>query len=238
MPTCDGRALLSAAHLQPERLRLFFGVTALLHLASILSAFPEFTAKLPTALPAIILWAHFPILLFGGYLQGRTEASDQKSEFPLWMRLDGVARLSFSLAVSYLLIVIVKQYQISLGPVDPLNAPGKGLAAQLQWYAMWSIGAVMLLAMGPAAALVTGLQIFTYPARRLPPLAAIPLVLLVGVGLGFAALKALASAEVSGAVHAAYDLSESLSTVLAGLAASMALVTFLYKTILAPRDNE
>jgi hypothetical protein len=225
--------------IQPERLRLFFALTGAFHLASILSAFPAFTAKLPAALPAIILWAHFPILFFGGYLQGRTETGEDKgSALPLWMRLDGVARFSFALAVSYLFIIIIKTYQISLGPVDPLSAPGKELKDQLQWYAIWSIGSVMLLAMGPAATLVAGLQVITYPARKLPALIAIPLVFAAGIGAGFGALKVIASSQVSGVVHSAYDINERFAETSAGMISVLAAVTFLYKLILAPRRKE
>ena len=221
---------MSATQLPPERLRVFFSITALLHAAAIVSAFPVLEARLPSWLPATILWAHFPILFLGGYLQGRA-ASGSSGGQPSWMQIEGRARLSFALAVSYLFIIVLKTYEISLGPVDPLQAPSAALYGRASWYAIWSLGASGLLAMGPAATLVSALRLLTAPARRLPPVLGVTLSLLMGLAVGYGALRLVASAAVRASVGSLYALTPEL---MAGIGGALACCSLLYS--LASRE--
>ena len=220
---------MSAPDIAPERLRVFFTLTALLHAAAILSAFPALEARLPAWLPATVLWAHFPLLLLGGYLQGRVK-SDEPSSLPLWMRLDKRASFSFALAVSYLFIVVLKTYQISLGPVDPLQAPSAEFYGRVYWYGLWSLGASGLLTMGPAATLVAVLSAVTSPVRRLPPALSIGVIFVVGLGLGYGVLQLMASASVRASVLSVYALTPQLAL---GVTVALAVFSLLYRLLLS-----
>ena len=106
--------------LAPKTLAPFFVLAALFHLGCIATRFDGVAGRLPPGVAAGLLLATFPLLFVEGYFESRLNYGDKLSSLPLWMQIDSKpVKATFTFAFTYLSIVLLQTFDISIGPIDP-----------------------------------------------------------------------------------------------------------------------
>jgi hypothetical protein len=188
---------------RPGALAPFFAAAALFHLAAIFSRFDLLAPLLPAGWAEGILLAHFPLLFVEGALEGRIDYGERMADFPLWMRIRSrPVRWAFALAFTYLGVVALQTWDLSIGPVDPSPPASFSPGMRLYFFAMMSVGMFFPNYLAACAVLIPGLRILTRPLRGLPLVAAVPLAALAGLTAGYGVTAALDSAGLGEAIAA------------------------------------
>lgn len=215
--------------LRPAALAPLFVITALFHLVAVATRFPELAAMLPPALAPAILLVTFPLLMIEGYAEGRIDYGGSSVELPLWMRIQSrPVRWSFTFAFTYLGVVALQTWQLSIGPLDPTPPAGAPLTTRLQLFAMMTVVMAFPNYLAACSVFIPALRIVTAPFRRLPTLVSLVLLPLVGLALGQGLLYALG--ELGGATLFAdvqRALKEDPVLTVAALVGSMLLPSLL-----------
>jgi len=195
----------------PSKLAPFFVVTALFHVASVASRFDVVAAMIPTPVQQGILFAQLPLLLVGGYFEGMLDYGEGVG--PVWMRIKSrPVKVSFTFAFIYLVTVILQTWNVSLGPLDPTPPKQWPEMQRAGWFAMFTAGMFFPNYLAATSSLIPALRTITAPLRRLPGIAAVGIASVLGVGLGYALVVALASAKLGAGVGKANDFWESLQS--------------------------
>ncbi|MFZ6180160.1 hypothetical protein [Nannocystis pusilla] len=170
-----------------------FWLFTLVFAAMVLSRFDGFGGQIPAPAHAAMLWACFPLLLVAGALEGRIDYGEHARRMPLWMAIDSrPVRYTFALALTYLGLVAMQTFEVSLGVVDP-RAPAEWPPTQrLLWFLGFSFGMGFANYLAAAGALIPGLRVLTAPFSRLPAPVGLGLLLALGLGLAAAAFELLA----------------------------------------------
>ena len=171
-----------------------FVVTALIHAAAIVSRFDLVHALLPGVVHGAVLCAQFPLLLIGGYYESRLDHGPTMTGSPLWMQIRSrPVKWSLTLAFTYLAIVTVQTFDWSFGPVDPTPPSEWPPLQRAMWFFGFSFGMFFANYLATTSFVVPALRAICRPMRWLlaPPLAVLVLALL-GLGLGYLALQAIA----------------------------------------------
>jgi hypothetical protein len=192
--------------LKPRRLAPLFTVTALLHGAALATRFTEVAALLPEGVAGAILLAHFPLLLVEGLFEGFLDYGEERSGMPLWMRINSrPVKWSFTLGFTYLGVVVLQAWDISIGPMNP-NPPAEWpLAQRGLWFGIMSVGMFFPNYLVTTSFLIPVLRVITRPLRRLPKLVGALLAMVVGGGLGYGASALLGSEELSAELQGLQD---------------------------------
>lgn len=182
--------------LQPERVAPIFGLLALFFAAAMLSRFDQIAAKIPEAVHGAALMASFPLLLVGGAIERRVDHGARK-DFPLWMQIDSrPIRWTFTFALAYLAIVLIQAFDVSVGPIQANPPEAWPQPQRLLWFLMFSFGMSFVILLSATSWLIPILRIVTAPFARLPLVLGMTLLGLLGGGLGWLALQALANQEL------------------------------------------
>lgn len=179
--------------LSPGAVAPFFWLTTLLFAAAVLSRFDGFAGLIPPALHVAALWACFPLLLVAGALEGRIDYGPAMPGLPLWMTIGSrPVRWTFALALTYLGLVALQAFEVSLGAVDPRAPEVWPQPQRLLWFLGFSFGMSFANFLAAAGALVPALRVTTAPFSRLPWGLGLGLLTALGVGLGAGAIQLLA----------------------------------------------
>jgi hypothetical protein len=103
-----------------------FWLFTLVFAAMVLSRFDGFGGQLPAPAHAAMLWVCFPLLVVAGAIEGRIDYGEHARRMPLWMAIDSrPVRYTFALALTYLGLVAMQTFEVSLGVVDPRAPSGR-----------------------------------------------------------------------------------------------------------------
>ena len=172
--------------LAPAAVAPLFWLFALVFAAMVLSRFDGFGGQIPARAHATMLWACFPLLLVAGALEGRLDYGEHARRMPRWMAIDSrPVRYTFALALTYVGLVTLQAFDVSLGIVDPRAPSGWPPQQRLLWFVGFSFGMGFANYLAAAGVLIPGLRVLTAPFSRLP--APLGLGLLVALGLGLSA---------------------------------------------------
>ena len=218
--------------LDPGRLAPLFVVTALLHLAALLSRFGELAALLPAGTAEAALLAHVPLLLIEGCLEGQLDYGDEREGMPLWMRITSrPVKLSFTLAFTYLGVVVLQTWDISVGPVNPSPPPEWPLGQRAMWFGIMGLGMFFPNYLATTAILIPVLRAITAPFRRLPRVVGLLLLAVVGVALGAGVVFLLGSSLVGGQIGAIRDTIRGNAGLAIGVTLGLVLIPLAIEMI-------
>lgn len=213
------------ASLEPRQLAPLFYVTALLHLAALLSRFSEAARLLPAGTAEAVLLAHVPLLLLEGSFEGQLDYGKGREGMPLWMRITSrPVKLSFTFAFTYLAVVVLQTWDISIGPLDP-SPPGEWpLHQRAFWFGIMSVGMFFPNYLATTAILIPVLRALSAPFRRLPRAVGLPLLALLGTALGVGLVFLLGSSLVGGQVSGVQQAIEARPALSIGITLGLVLI--------------
>lgn len=178
--------------LAPGAVAPFFWLTTILFAAGVVSRFDGFIGAIPPAGHVVMLWASFPLLLVAGALEARVDYGSRTTGFPLWMTIDSrPVRYTFALALTYLGLVGLQAFEVSLGIVDPRAPEVWPQPQRLLWFLGFSFGMSFVNFLAAAGVLVPALRWIAAPFSRLPWALGLGLLMMLGVGLGAGAIELL-----------------------------------------------
>lgn len=199
--------------LAPKSLAPFFVLAALFHLACIATRFDGVAGHLPPGVAAGLLLATFPLLLVEGYFESRLDYGGTLESLPLWMQIDSKpVKAAFTFAFTYLTIVLLQTFDISIGPVDPTPPESFPPATRAMWFAGFSVGMCFPNYLATTSLLVPPLRALGRVVQKLPGVVAVVLLAALGVGVGYGALFLLHSQTVSEEVAATQSAWESFTS--------------------------
>lgn len=202
---------------EPRTVAPLFGVLTLFFAAAVLSRFDGFAAAIPAEVQGAALLASFPLLLVAGAVERQVDHGERLKDFPLWMRIESrPIRWTFTLALTYLGIVGLQVFDVAFGIIDP-NPPEVWPQPQrLAWFVMFSFGMSFANFLVATSGLIPALRIITAPFSRLPAVLGLTLVGLLGAGLGWLALQALAKQDEVRALRGSVEALASQPTLAIG----------------------
>jgi hypothetical protein len=208
----------SAARVAP-----LFALFALVHGAALASRFDWVADQLPRWFAAATLLAQFPLLLLASYFEASVDHGGQAG--PLWMRIRSrPIKLAFTLAFTYLAVVVLQTWDISIGPVDPTPPASFSLAQRAQWFAIMTVGMFFPNYLAASGLLIPGLRILTRPLRQLPLAVGLLLALLVGGAFGVGAVVLVSSSRLSDALEQLQAALASTPLTVVGVTLAIVLV--------------
>lgn len=204
---------MSRRGLEPRALAPFFVLAALFHLVCLASRFDEVAVRLPPGVAAGLLLATFPLLFVEGYFESRIDYGDKLESLPMWMQIDsGPVKAAFTLAFTYLSVVILQSFDIAIGPVDPTPPEEWPMAQRALWFGGFSLGMCFPNYLATASILLPPLRAIGRIGQRLTGPVAVLLLAALGGGLGYGALALLHSQTAHLEVEAAQSAWESFTS--------------------------
>lgn len=231
---------LGKGRLRPSRVAPLFSLTALFHAVCLVSRFDEVAQQLPAGVSGGLLMATFPLLLIEGYFEGRVDYGSTVASLPLWMRIDSKpVKLSFTFAFTYLAVVVLQTWDVSIGPIDPTPPAEWPLAQRAQFFLMMSVGMFFPNYLAATSLLVPVLRGIGRPFRQVPAVLATAVLGLLGTALGYGVGQALASSAVGSNVMGANEAWQSLTErplVAIGLAFGAVLLPMIFGALTKSDD--
>jgi len=217
---------------RPAQLAPFFALTAILHGLALASRFSEVAVRLPAGLAEAILFAQLPLLLVEGLLEGGLDYGRQTSGLPGWMRIRSLpVKVSFTLAFSYLAVVVLQTWQLSIGPIDPSPPASWPLEQRAFWFGVMTVGMFFVNYLATASLLIPVLRFLTAPFRRLPRALALPLVAILGTGLGYGVVLLLGSDTLGSRIASLRSAIEARPGLAIGISLGLVLVPVLFELL-------
>jgi hypothetical protein len=233
--------MAARAPLDPSRLAPFFVLAALLHAVAIVSRFDEVARQLPPIVASSVLLGTVAMLFIEGYFEGRLDYGPTLMELPLWMRIkSGPVKAAFTFAFTYLAIVALQTWDVSIGPMDPTPPPEMPLAIRAQWFGMFTFGMFFVNYLAATSILVPFFRAVTKPLRALPGVIGVAIASIVGVGVGYELSKLVASVLLQDHVTAVQDSWTQITTapaVAVPIALAITIVPILVGLVLEARQE-
>ena len=183
--------------ISPQRVAPFFILVAVINAFAVATRFDLLAAKLPAGAAVGVMLAVFPLLVLGGYFEGRIDYGESMADFPLWMRIKSVpVKLAFTFGFMYLTCVALQTWDVKIGPIDPTPPAEWPAEKRAMWFAIFTGGMFFPFYLAATSILIPGLRGMTWPLRKLPPIAAGLIALVVGFGLGVLVLAAVTSSKI------------------------------------------
>lgn len=224
--------------LSTRKLAPLFILIAVFNAAAVVTRFADVALMLPASVETAILLAQFPLLLIAGYFEGRLDYGESAVELPLWMRIQSKpVKLAFTLAFTYLAIVVLQTWDIELGPVDPSPPAEWPLQQRAGFFAMMTAAMFFPNYLAAASLLIPGLRAVTRPLHRLPAAAGLAITSVVGVVFGFVVVKLVASQGLKDTTGSIQDALESSPAVAIGIAFGMAWIPIIWGLISARKEE-
>jgi len=205
--------MAARGRLAPGTLAPFFGLAALFHLACIATRFDGLAGYLPPGVAAGLLLATFPLLFVEGYFESRLDYGSKLESLPMWMQIDSrPVKAAFTFAFTYLSIVLLQTFDISVGPVDPTPPESFPPATRAMWFAGFSVGMCFPNYLATTSLLVPPLRALGRVGQKLPGPVAIVVLGALGSGVGYGALSLLHSQTVGEEIAATQSAWESFTS--------------------------
>lgn len=202
-----------------------FAALTLVFAGAVLSRFDQFAAQIPAQVHGALLAASFPLLLIAGAVERRVAYAPGRATMPLWMQIDSrPIKYTFTLALTYLGIVTLQAFDLELGIIDPSPPVEWPQQQRLMWFLAFSFGMSFANFLVAAGVLIPALRLITAPFSRLPGALGMPLVALLGLGLGWLSLGALARADDVRAIGGYVEAMKQQPTVAIAVAVALVVV--------------
>jgi len=222
--------------LSPRSLAPLFSLLAVFHLLAIATRFDFVARFVPEVVASAILMAHFPILLVAGFFEGRIDYGESTVDLPLWMRIKSKpVRVAFTLAFTYLGIVVLQIWDISIGPLDPSPPAEWPLGQRAMWFGIMSVGMFFPNYLATTSLLIPVLRAVTKPFKRVPAVIALGILSVLGTGLGFGVVLLLANQTVGGAIDLVQSVLEAPAIAI-GLAFGMVWIPIIWGIVTGKDD--
>jgi hypothetical protein len=198
--------MAARAPLDPSRLAPFFVFAALLHAAAIVTRFDEVARQLPPIVASSMLLGTVAMLFIEGYFEGRLDYGPTLAELPLWMRIkSGPVKAAFTFAFTYLAVVTLQTWDVSIGPIDPTPPPEMPLETRAMWFGMFTFGMFFVNYLAATSILIPFFRAVTKPLRAMPGVVGAAIASIVGVGVGWGLSELVASVLLQDQVAAVQD---------------------------------
>lgn len=232
-----GYARTMRPQISPRTVAPFFILVALINAGAVASRFDLVAQKLPGGAAVAVMLAVFPLLLLGGYFEGRIDYDETLATLPLWMRIKSVpVKLAFTFGFMYLTCVALQTWDVSIGPVDPSPPETFPPAQRAMWFGIFTAGMFFPFYLAATSILIPVLRVVTKPLRALPPLLGALLALVIGGGLGVLVLSAVTSSRVGDFVRGVKTAITSDPTVAVPIAIGTTVVPLLLGLVLDRED--
>lgn len=196
----------------PGSLAPFFVLAGIFHAACVATRFEEVALMLPAGVSGGLLLVTFPLLFIEGYFESRLDYGDTLDSLPLWMRINSrPVKLAFTFAFTYLAVVVLQTWDISIGPIDPTPPADWPLAQRAQFFAMMSAGMFFPNYLAATGLLVPVLRKIGSLFHKVPAWGAVGILGLLGTGVGYGVVRLFASVAVGDAVDEANTLWTSIT---------------------------
>jgi hypothetical protein len=228
--------------LDPSRLAPFFVFAALLHAVTVITRFDEVARQLPPIVASSVLLGTVAMLFVEGYFEGRLDYGPTLADLPLWMRIkSGPVKAAFTFAFTYLAIVTLQTWDISIGPIDPTPPPEMPLETRAMWFGMFTFGMFFVNYLAATSILIPFFRAVTMPLRYLPGVVGVAIASVVGVGVGYGLTQLVASVLLKDKVTAAQDawaqIAEAPATALP-IALAITVVPIVIGLVLEAREDK
>lgn len=142
-----------------------FWLIALLSLGALALRFDEIARIAPAGAQSGALAAVTALIVLGAHFTGMIK-TESTVDLPLWMRLPGAVRAAFGLSFTYLAVVALQTWDVSLGPINPTPPASFPLATRAQFFAMMTVGMFFPNYLASTQVLVPALLVLVKPMRR------------------------------------------------------------------------
>jgi hypothetical protein len=222
--------------LSPRQLAPLFVIIALINAAAVATRFDLLAAKLPAGAALGIMLAVVPLLVLGGYFEGRIDYGATLADLPLWMRIKSVpVKLAFTFGFIYLTCVALQTWNVNIGPLDPTPPASFPPGKRAMWFAMFTGGMFFPFYLAATSLLIPGLRGVTWPLRKLPAFVGGLVAIVVGAGAGVLVLAAVTSSQLGAFVGAIRDTYKAHPVAAIGISLAATLVPLAVGIV---RDRE
>ncbi len=168
----------------PWSQRLFFLFVALVGLLGIVSRFDEVRAMTPSLVAMALLLVQGPLLVMMGFLEARTVPAESNVDLPEWMTVRSRSvRAALTFSFTFLALVLMQEYEIGIGEIDPTPPAVFSLQGRVGYFAMFTVGMGFINFIAASGLLLPVLRTLARPFRRWPLSGALPVALVLGCAL-------------------------------------------------------
>ena len=183
--------------MSPRQLAPLFIVIALINAVAVATRFDLLAAKLPDGAALGVMLAVVPLLVLGGYFEGRINYGETLADLPLWMRIKSVpVKLAFTFGFMYLTCVALQTWDVEIGPLDPTPPASFPAEKRAMWFAIFTGGMFFPFYLAATSILIPGLRGLTYPLRKLPSAAGGLAAIVLGGVVGVLVMAAVTSSAI------------------------------------------
>jgi len=221
----------------PRTVAPFFILLALINAGAVATRFDLVAQKLPAGAPFAVMLAVVPLLLLGGYFEGRIDYDETLATLPLWMRIKSKpVKLAFTFGFMYLACVTLQTWNVSIGPVNP-NPPLTFPPAQrAMWFGIFTAGMFFPFYLAATSLLIPLLRLLTKPFRAMPAAVGAFGSLVLGGMIGVLVLTAVTSSKLGAFIKSIKDFINSDPAIALGVTLVTTLVPLAIGLILDRED--
>jgi hypothetical protein len=216
---------------------LYFSLVAAIHLAALASRFDLVAAHIPAAAAIAILLAQCPLLVLSGLFESRIDHGGP-SGMPRWMQINSrPIKLAFTFGFTYLALVALQTWDVSIGPLDPTPPLAFPPAQRAAWFAMFTVGMFFPFYLAATGLLIPVLRVISFPLRKLPIALGALLALAVGGGLGVLVISAVTSTRLRDFIAHIHDVIDGDPGLAIGVTLATVFVPLLVGLAVRRRDE-
>jgi hypothetical protein len=227
--------------MDPKKLAPFFIITAIIHLAAVVTLFGPVDAKIKTFaswLPMAILIIQFPLLFIASFFESRLKY-DANPDFPLWMQIDSKpVKASFTFAFTYLALIALKTWELKFLPANPFPPKGANwdLMTQARWFGIFTVGMFMINFMAATKLLIPLMRKIMLLLKSAPFGLGAGLAAILGIAAGVGAMFAIQSQEFGSMVQVYKAIKSNVIYMLA-TTVGVAVLTIIVGWFMKPKET-
>jgi len=189
--------------MNPKNLAPLFIVTAFIHALALITRFDAVATLLPSWAPWVILFAQFPVFFVAAFFESKLDYGEVLASLPLWMRINSIpVKISFTLAFTYIAVVILQTWNYKIGPIDPNPPASWDVATRARYFAIMTIGMFFPNYLATTSLIIPPMRVFIRLYNRIPIFIGLLISLVVGTTAGVGAVIALQSKNTANAITA------------------------------------
>ena len=221
----------------PKTVAPFFLVVALINAGAVATRFDLVAKKLPPGAAFAVMLAVVPLLVLGGYFEGRIDYDETLASLPMWMRIKSVpVKLAFTFGFMYLTCIALQTWNVSIGPVNPNPPDTFPPATRAMWFGIFTAGMFFPFYLAATSILIPILRLLTKPFRAMPGFAGALASLVLGGMIGVLVLTAVTSSKLGAFIKSIKDFINSDPAIAIGVTLATTLIPLAVGLILDRED--